>query len=240
MKKQAGPSPIYLMAGGRGPRRTKGDPLLARIMASGPVPQPSVAYIGAASGDDRSFFSMIEYSMLACGARQVALAPLVSPHLKVSRALEILESADMVFVSGGDVEAGMEILEGREVLPLLRQLHQAGKPFFGLSAGSIMLGRQWVRWDDPDDDSTASLFPCMGLAPLVCDTHSEGEGWGELATLLRLSPEGTVGYGLPSGSGLCVRPDGTLEAMEGPVHCFTRKGKGAKVVRMPDLVPSSP
>ena len=129
----------------------------------------------------------------------------------------------------------MEILEGREVLPLLRQLHQAGKPFFGLSAGSIMLGRQWVRWDDPDDDSTASLFSCMGLAPLVCDTHSEHEGWEELAALLRLSPDGTVGYGLPSGSGLCVHPDGTPEAMQEPVHCLARKG--GKVVRLPDLMP---
>jgi cyanophycinase len=238
MKKRPGPSAIHLMAGGRGQSRAKGDPLLSRIMASAPVAHPAVAYIGAASNDDRSFFSMIEYSMLACGAGRVTLASLVSPHIKVERARETLKSADMVFVSGGDVEGGMEVLEDREVLPLLRELHQAGKPFFGISAGSIMLGRQWVRWEDPDDDSTASLFPCMGLAPLVCDTHSEGEGWGELATLLRLSPEGTVGYGLPSGSGLCVHPDGRVEAMEGPVHSFARKG--AKVARLPDLTPPSP
>ncbi len=94
----------------------------------------------------------------------------------------------MVFISGGDVEAGMEVLEERQILPFLRELFERGKPFFGSSAGSIMLGRQWVRWEDPDDDATANLFPCMGFAPIVCDTHGEAEGWEELRALLRLTP----------------------------------------------------
>ena len=206
---------------------------MARVLASGPVPDPSVAYIGAASHDDRSFFSMNEYSMQACGARQVLFAPMVSEWVKMERTRAILEAADMVFISGGDVEAGMKVLERRKILPLLRDLYQGGKPFFGLSAGSIMLAQQWVRWEDPDDDATANLFPCMGLAPLLCDTHSEGDHWVELKALLRLSPAGIVGYGMPSGSGLCVHPDGTLETIGEPVQCFTRKGN--KIVRAPDL-----
>ena len=192
-----------------------------------------MAYVGAASHDDRSFFSMTEYSMQACGARQVTFAPLVSEWVKIEKSRAILESADMVFISGGDVEAGMEVLEERGILPLLRELYQGGKPFFGLSAGSIMLARQWVRWEDSDDDATASLFPCMGLARVVCDTHSEADRWAELQALLRLLPAGEAGYGIPSGCGLCVHPDGTLEAMGGPVHCLARKG--GKVVRVPDL-----
>ena len=233
MKKRTGPSPLYLLAGGRGPRRTKGDPLLTQVLAGSGVPNPSVAYVGAASHDDRSFFSMNEYSMQACGAGEVVFAPMVSEWVKMARTRAILESADMVFISGGDVEAGIEVLQERQILPLLQELYQEGKPFFGLSAGSIMLGRQWIRWEDPDDDATARLFPCMGLAPLVCDTHSEAEGWEELKALLRLSPDGTIGYGLPSGTGLCVHPDGTLEAMGEPVYCLACKG--SKVVRLPDL-----
>jgi peptidase E len=238
MNKSAGPSSIYLLAGGHGPRRTKNDPLLIQVLASSPVPNPSVAYIGAASHDDRSFFSMNEYSMQACGAGEVIFAPMVSEWVKIERTRAVLESADMVFISGGDVEAGMEVLEERGIMPLLRKLYQSGKPFFGLSAGSIMLARQWVRWEDPDDDATANLFPCMGLAQLVCDTHSEGDHWVELKALLRLSPAGTVGYGMPSGSGLCVHPDGTLKAMGEPVQCFARKGN--KVVRVPDLPQQKP
>jgi hypothetical protein len=139
-------------------------------------------------------------------------------------------------MSGGDVEEGMRILEERQLLPFLRALYEAGKPFFGISAGSIMLAREWVRWDNPDDDASAAIFPCMRFAPVLCDTHGgEAEGWEELRALLRLEPEGTVGYGIPSGAGLCVYPDGRLEALGVPVHCFT--SQGGLVERRADLQP---
>jgi len=176
---------------------------------------------------------MISAYLRRCGAERVTLAPLADRRRKLERARAILESADMVFISGGDVETGMEVLEERQVLPFLRELFERGKPFFGSSAGSVMLGRQWVRWEDPNDDTTASPFPCMGLAPIVCDAHGEAEEWEELCTLLRLTPEGTVGYGIPTGAGLCVRPDGTLEALEAPVHRYAHRGGTA--VRRADL-----
>jgi len=176
---------------------------------------------------------MISAYLRRCGAERVTLAPLADRRRKLEKARAILESADMVFISGGDVEAGMEVLEERQVLPFLRELFERGKPFFGSSAGSVMLGRQWVRWEDSNDDATASPFPCMGLAPIVCDAHGEAEEWEELCTLLRLTPEGTVGYGIPTGAGLCVRPDGTLEALEAPVHRYAHRGGTA--VRRADL-----
>ena len=185
---------------------TDRDPLLTRVLASCGVPHPSIAYVGAASGDSQPFFSMISGHLRRCGAGRVTLASLASGRGKLEKTRAILESDDMVFISGGDVEAGMEVLEERQILPFLRELFERGKPFFGSSAGSIMLGRQWVRWEDPDDDATASLFPCMGFAPIVCDTHGEAEEWEELRGLLRLTPEGTLGYGIPTGAGLCVSP----------------------------------
>jgi len=226
---------IYLLAGGRGSLRTDRDPLLTRVLASCGVAHPSIAYVGAASGDSQPFFSMISGYLRRCGAGRVTLAPLASRRGKPEKARAILESADMVFISGGDVEAGMEVLEERQILPFLHELFERGKPFFGSSAGSIMLGRQWVRWEDPEDDATAGLFPCMGLAPIVCDTHGEAEEWEELCTLLRLTQEGTFGYGIPTGAGLCVCPDGTLEALGAPVHCYAHGGGAA--VRRADLPP---
>ena len=233
MDKTPGPMPIYLLAGGRGSRRKDGDPLLQRILASSGVPHPSIAYVGAASDDDRSFMLMLSTYMRRAGAGQVTMAPLVSKRAKIDKTRGILESADMVYISGGDVEAGMNVLEKRQILPFLRQLYEGGKPFFGISAGSIMLAQQWVRWADPDDDSTASTFPCMGLAPLLCDTHGEGEGWEELRALLMLLPEGTVGYGIPSGGGLVSYPDGRVEAIGIPLHRFAHQA--GKAVRIADL-----
>lgn len=235
MDKTPGPVPIYLLAGGRGSLRTDRDPLLTRVLASCGMPHPSIAYVGAASNDNQPFFSMISRYLRRCGAGRVTLAPLASRRRKLEKARAILETADMVFISGGDVEAGMEVLEERQILPFLRELFERGKPFFGSSAGSIMLGWQWVRWEDPDDDATTGLFPCMGLAPIICDTHGEAEDWEELRTLLRLTPEGTVGYGIPTGTGLRVCPDGRLEALGAPVHCYSH-GSGT-VVRSADLPP---
>lgn len=235
MDKTSGPVSIYLLAGGRSSLRRDRDPLLTQVLASCGVPRPSVAYVGAASGDSKPFFSMISGYLRRYGAERVTLAPLADRRRKLEKARTILESADMVFISGGDVEAGMEVLEERQILSFLHELFERGKPFFGSSAGSVMLGRQWVRWEDPADDATASPFPCMGLAPIVCDTHGEAEEWEELCTLLRLTPEGTFGYGIPAGAGLCVRPDGTLEALGAPVHCYVHRGGAA--VRRADLPP---
>jgi peptidase E len=223
------------MAGGRDSLRTDRDPLLTRVLASCGVPHPSMAYVGAASGDSQPFFSMISGYLRRYGAGRVTLAPLASRRSKLEKAQDVLESADMVFISGGDVEAGMEVLKERQILPFLRKLFEKGKPFFGSSAGSIMLGQQWVRWEDPDDDTTASLFSCMGFAPVVCDTHGEAEEWEELRALVRRAPEGTVGYGIPTGAGLCVSPDGTLEALGAPVYCYAHRA--GRVVRSADLEP---
>ena len=237
MDKTSGPASIYLLAGGRGSLRTDGDPLLMRALQSCGVPHPSIAYVGAANGDDQSFLSMISRYLRKCGAGRVTLAPLAGGGRKVEKAKTILESADMVFISGGDVEVGMKVLEDRQILPFLRELFDEGKPFFGSSAGSIMLGQQWVRWEDADDDATATLFSCMGFAPIVCDTHGEAERWEELRTLLRLAPEGTVGYGIPTGAGLCVYSDGTLETLGVPVHRYVHTD--GSVVRSADLPPKA-
>jgi peptidase E len=198
------------------------------------VPHPSIAYVGAASGDNRVFFKMISGYLRLSGAGPVTLAPLSGRRIDLAKTRAILESADLVFVSGGDVEEGMAVLEEREMTGFLRELGSRGKPFLGVSAGSIMVGSQWVRWEDPDDDATACLFPCLGLAPIVCDTHAEEDGWEELRALLRLSPEGTFGYGIPSGGGICVHPDGRLEALGEPAHRFANRG--GRAVRESDLV----
>ena len=231
------PAPIYLLAGGPGSRRAQKDPLLTRAIAGSGVAEPSIAYVGAASGDDKSFFKMLAGLMRDCGARDVELAPLAGRRIMLDKTRSILERADMVFISGGDVEEGMEVLEERGMMPFLRELHRGGKPFFGLSAGSIMLAREWIVWDDPNDDSTSSAFPCMGIAPVLCDTHAENEGWEELRALLLISPEGTSGYGIPTGAGLCVRPGGELEALGMPVSCFAKIDRMVK--RRPDLMPDA-
>jgi cyanophycinase-like exopeptidase len=213
---------LFLIAGGRESRRCKGDPLLAGIFSLIGLEHPVVAYVGAASNDSRVFFLWIAAMLKKAGADSVPMAALASKRADLAKALSLLERSDVVFVSGGDVELGMNVLQRTGASGVLKKLHQAGKPFIGLSAGSIMLARNWVRWTDPGDDRTAEEFPCLGLAPVLCDTHAEKEGWEELKVLLQLLGA-PVGYGIPAGAALRVAAGGSLAAIGRPVQRLVLK-----------------
>lgn len=112
----------------------------------------------------------------------------------------------------------------------LKELYSNGKLFFGLSAGSIMMGTHWVRWDDPDDDDTASLFDCLGFVPTVFDTHAEDEDWKELKTALRLLGPGAKGYGIPSGGVISADGTGKLTNLQKEPLLFMNAGGSVKRV----------
>jgi len=228
--------PLYLLAGGRGEIRKRGsDPLLAAAISTAGKTRPSIAYVGAASGDNAAFRVFIGRLLTAAGAGEIVPVPLCGRRANPSKAAEVLRTADIVFVSGGDVEEGMSVVAKTEIGPVLREVMRGGTPFFGVSAGSIMLARSWVRWSDPNDDATAEMFPCLGFAPVLCDTHGEDDGWSELKALLSLSSVGTTGYGIVSGTALVVQADGDVEARGGEVHVFKKRAKG--VAQVASLVP---
>jgi cyanophycinase-like exopeptidase len=229
-------APLYLIAGGPGSLRVRGpDPLIKAVIESTGVSRPRVAYVGAASGDNAAFRIMIGGLLRKAGAGRVTLAPLCGKRADADEARRVMSESDLVFFSGGDVEEGMRVLSDHRLAPFLRDLLRNGKPFFGASAGSIMLAGTWIRWRDPDDDASAELFPCLGFAPVLCDTHGEGDDWAELKAALQLRPAGATAYGIVSGSALVVEPDGSLAAAGGPVHVFRKRGSG--VVPLPDLEP---
>lgn len=214
---------LVLLAGDPGRRGARRDPLLEEALARIGRPRPRMAYVGAASRDNRLFFLWISSMLKKAGAGAVRLAPLSGRRADPAQARAVAEDADVVFVSGGDVELGMGILQATGLDEPLHRLHRAGRPFIGLSAGSIMLARSWVRWADESDDASAAPFPCLGLAPLLCDTHGEDEDWQELRMLLRLTGE-PYGLGIPAGAALAVGDGGSLAAMGKPVQRLTATG----------------
>lgn len=233
-----GIAPVFLLAGGPGRRRAGGDPVLEQVFALSGRRAPSIAYVGVASDDDAGFRKWLTARFRASGSGPVTLAAMAAKGDDLGEARRVLEEADIVYVSGGDVEAGMAHLRRCRMEPLLRRLHGAGKPFFGLSAGSIMLARQWVRWSDPDDDDTAGPFSCLGLAPVLCDCHAEADDWVELHALLRLQRGDALGYGIPTGGALAVAPDGSVRAVGAPaVRLSFRAGR---ISRLADLAPPAP
>lgn len=212
---------VYLLAGGAFHRRKSHDPLIQEMLSETGHPKPSVAYIGIASGDDPQFFRAIKTLLIQNGANRVELVSLASPDCDLTESRSLIKSSNVIFFSGGDVELGMRILHERGGMELIYEQFRRGAVLAGFSAGSILLSRQWIRWRNPDDDSTAEPFDCLGVVPLICDMHDEAEGWEELKILLRLRQvEGEIGYGIPASMGLRIHPDHRIEEIGGRVHRF--------------------
>jgi peptidase E len=232
-----GVKPVYLLSGDSHHHRKTRDPLIREMLRETGRDNPAVAYIGTASGDDTAFFQVLQRLFQRTGAGSVELAPLATPDADLRRSRALLESADVIFLSEGDVDLGMKVLAERGFVALLHERLHDGAVFSGFSAGSILMSRQWVRWTDPEDDTTAEPFDCLGLVPLLCDTHDEGQGWEELKTLIRLRRvAGEIGYGIPTSMGLRVLPDGRVEAIGGFVHRHTYRD--GRVDNIGDISPA--
>ena len=216
------PADIFLIAGG--PQSKNNKAILAEVLASCKKKAPDVAYIGTASDDNKVFFLMLKPIIMAAGAGSVTLVPIVR-RFDPDKDKDILLASDIVFISGGDVDLGMKYLRKRDLIPLLKELYERGKLFCGISAGAIMLSRNWMHWSDPDDDGTVELLDCLGFAPLLCDVHAEEDNWVEMKRLLGFFPQGTAGYGIPANGALRVAPDGKITAIGSAPIRFIKKGR---------------
>jgi cyanophycinase-like exopeptidase len=213
--------PVYLLAGGRG---FDYSPVYKTVLKEISGTNPIIAYVGVANNDDERFYKYVGDKIAESGTCILKHAKLASTEAEINKAKEIINQADAIFMSGGDVEFGIQILESLKLKPVFRELYRQGKVFFGISAGSIMLAREWVRWKDPNDDTTAEIFPCMNIAPVLIDTHAEEDDWIELKTALKLEKHDTIGYGIPSGACLKVCSDGRFEAIGGQIVRLVNRG----------------
>lgn len=219
-----GLNPMFLLAGGR-PRSASGMvACLRRALSECGKQKPRVAYVGTASGDNALFFSAMKALLREAGAGEVNMVRLAKPNADAGAARKRMETADVIFLSGGEVEDGMNGLVRHGLAGYMKELFGQGKRFVGLSAGSIMMGSRWVRWGKEGDDSTASLFDCLGLVPEMFDTHAEDEGWKELKAALRLMGPGARGYGIPRDGMICADSEGNLANLEKGLLCFVNDG----------------
>ncbi len=225
--------PVYLLAGGR-PRNCKTlEPLIRAVLRETGTASPKVGYVGVANNDDEGFFNYIADIFKETGDFNITLALISSEKADLNKAQGILESAEIILISGGDVDKGMRVLKEKNMINFLSRLYNQGKFFCGISAGSIMLSKEWVRWRDPNDDSAAELFPCLGFAPIICDTHGEHDDWEELKAVLKLEKDDVRGYGIVTSTGIRVFPDGRIETLGGAVHQYVRLG--SRVERSSDI-----
>jgi peptidase E len=217
--------PITLIAGQFGSPHFGTRPYLEAAMRLTRKDAPKALYIGAASGDDESFGTALCALIGAAGAVDVAWPKLAKRSRDRSVAHRALERVDFVFVGGGDVEAGMDVLRRAQLVAELHAAAVRGVVFAGMSAGAIMLGERWIRWPRADaTDEEAETYECLGIAPCALDTHGEGDGWGEArsfaAVRARELTRKAKAYGIPSGGALIVGSGGKMRARGEPVPVF--------------------
>ena len=204
--------PTTLIAGKFGSRHFGTKPYLADAVRLTGRDKPVALYIGAASGEDRNFGSALSALLKGAGIRKVVWPKLSKRKKKeASAARAALDDADLVFVGGGDVEAGIDALREADLVDDLRDAAKRGVVFVGMSAGAIMLGERWIRWPrEGAGDDEAETYECLGLAPCSLDTHGEGDGWRETqsfaAVRARELGKQACAYGVPSGGALVIRP----------------------------------
>ena len=225
--------PVYLVAGagpGTGPRSFRYQPDVVRATGKD---KPVYAYVGAASGDARWFEKIIKTMVFGARSRTLFVR-LTEKKTKTSEAKAMLADADVVFVSGGDVEEGMRVVEDRGLCSYFRDLSRAGKVVEGVSAGSIMLGKHWVRFAE-EDDHHGEIFDCLGIVPMSFDVHDEKGGWTELHALARLLPAKPGEYVCGLTSKCAALWDGKrLTALGGPL---ARLSCGPHPRQLSDLAP---
>ena len=205
-------NPALLIAGGS-PRDLAA---MARMMshAFSGLEKPVVAYIGTANGDNPAFFQMMKMMLKSAGAGKVVFVRLAKKAPDIDAAKKSIADADVIFLSGGEVEDGMNWLKNHGLISFLKELYGAGKRFLGVSAGVIMMGTHWVHWDIEGDDSTSKLFDCLAFTPFLFDVHGESENWVELKAALKLLGPGSRAYGLPGGCMVSADSSGNLVNLE--------------------------
>jgi len=183
--------------------RDGGQLLLERVVTRD---QLKAAYIGASNGDDPNFYEIFVSAMEGVGVVDRRMIPSA-----VSEAdMEFLNNADVILLSGGDVEVGWRVFLNNGLSEHIIRRYYEGASLIGVSAGAVQLGLCGLAAD-------GSLIETFKLVSFIIGAHEESDNWKTTRELLRLSGPGKTALGLPAGGGAIYHPDHTVEALRHPL-----------------------
>jgi len=189
-------------------------PFLASVLEANAPARPSVAYIGASNGDSPEAYSILEAAMdsLEIGSdRHISSAFAATER-------EFLETADIIVLAGGDVQAGWDVFTRTGMREVIENRYREGALLIGVSAGAVQLGTHATV---KDEDGSARLIETFGFVRNIVDVHDEQQDWHTLAGTIHLLEGEATGIGIRRGGGLISHPDGTLEPIRHAVDEFT-------------------
>jgi cyanophycinase len=179
-----------------------GDSLSERIRADLDSANPKAAYIGASNGDQPEFYSLFQAAMESMGISNCRLVPSQPSREDIS----FLENAELIVLSGGDVERGWQVFEQNGLKELVPRKRFDGAVLMGVSAGAVQLGLGCLS-----NAAQPKSLDMFRFAPFYVGAHDEENDWWDLRALVNLSQADTRAIGIPAGGGAVYQSDGTLE-----------------------------
>jgi len=212
--------PLYLLADSQLLFWKRQDRLLLEAALDGLARDArlSAAYIGASNGDRPEFYGIFEAAMDAIGITDRRMID--SSFGPDDRAF--LERARLIVLAGGDVRLGWNTFEKTGMKEAILGRYAQGAILVGISAGAVQLGRYGIV-ETPESHAT-ELLDVFNLVPAVIDTHDERAEWAQLSRAIQLLEGAAIGLGIPSGGGVIVHADTTIEPLRHPAHEFRFEG----------------
>jgi cyanophycinase len=201
--------PIYLLADSQLLFLKNDDQgVPSRVRADVPQSGARAAYLGASNGDLPEFYDLFRAAMDLMEITDCRMVP--SQPSPEDRAF--LEQADLLLLSGGDVERGWSVFEQNGMKELVARKRYDGILLIGVSAGAVQLGMGALS-----NAPQPQKIETFRFAPFYIGAHDEKNEWWDLRALVNLSPAGTRAIGIPAGGGAAYWPDGTLEPLRRPL-----------------------
>ncbi len=212
--------PLYLLADSQLLFWKRQDRLVLEAALDGLARETplSAAYIGASNGDRPEFYGVFEAAVDAIGITDRRM--IYSSFGPDDRAF--LERAQLIVLAGGDVRLGWTTFKKTGMKDLILGRYAQGAVLVGISAGAVQLGRYGIV-EIPKSAAT-ELLEVFKLVPVVIDTHDERAEWARLSNTVHLLKGAATGLGIPSGGGVIVHADTTIEPLRRPAHEFRFEG----------------
>jgi cyanophycinase len=217
MAKKKTSNPGVLIAIGGAEDKFEGKFILNRFFELSGGSKARIAILPTASQDERTgpayhgIFSDFE-------AESVDILPLFQPEdADDKEAVQILNNATGIFLTGGDQNKILSVLQDSPALEAIRNAHLRGAVIGGTSAGAAALSDPMIGGGSRGSlarSGMAKISPGLGLAKsLIVDQHfHQRERLGRLLYAVMLNPH-LVGVGVDEDTAAIIYPNEEIDAI---------------------------
>jgi len=133
----------------------------APFVAAAGGPQARIALLFPGVGDPNRFLPMYRDPWIALGASEVLLVVPTDGQLG-PEALSALRTCTGIFMCGGPTPIYRQVYATGEAREIIRERHQAGVPYGGVSAGALLAAERCPVWGDRLTTASGNVITLRG------------------------------------------------------------------------------